>query len=305
MVTDELQIACDLAADDGLLSETEGNFLARLLQLEDLEVKHVMTPRPDVVTVDRAWDRARILDAIRRAGYNRFPVVEREGAMPVGLFHTKDLLTDRGSQPLLGELRPLPYVPESKDAAALLAEMRHGAGHLAAVVDEHGDFTGIVTLADCLQAFIGRVGDPGSGRHGTLALGPGRWIVEGGLDLRQFHEETGLALPPSRDYVTVAGYVMANLGRIPVVGDAVNVADTSLTVVSMQYSVAVSRCVTPASSAPRRTRRCGRERRGRLGCRYDDAGPGSGAAGVGILLGLRDRPDVDQPGAPSPSGARR
>ena len=234
MVTDELQIACDLAADDGLLSETEGNFLARLLQLEDLEVKHVMTPRPDVVTVDRAWDRARILDAIRRAGYNRFPVVEREGAMPVGLFHTKDLLTDRGSQPLLGELRPLLYVPESKDAAALLAEMRRGAGHLAAVVDEHGDFTGIVTLADCLQAFIGRVGDPGSGRHGTLALGPGRWIVEGGLDLRQFHEETGLALPPSRDYVTVAGYVMANLGRIPVVGDAVNVADASLTVVSMQ-----------------------------------------------------------------------
>jgi putative hemolysin len=232
--TADLQAACDLATADGLLTETEGNFLARLLQLHDLEVRAVMTPRPDVVLLQRDWDRARILRTIRTAGYNRFPVVEPDGGMPVGFFHTKDLLTSRDRQPLRGELRPLLYAPESKDAAAVLAEMRAGHGHLAAVVDEHGDFTGIVTLADCLQALIGRVGDPGSGRPGSLALGPGRWLVDGGLDLRQFHEETGLALPPSRDYVTVAGFVMAGLGRIPTRGDRVAVADAELTVVAMQ-----------------------------------------------------------------------
>ena len=153
--------------------------------------------------------------------------------MPVGLFHTKDLLTDRTPFPLAGELRPLLFVPESKNVAGLLADMRGGAGHLAAVVDEHGDFAGIVTLADCLQALIGKVGDPGTGRAGTRAVSDRRWIVDGGLDLRQFHEETDLALPPSRDYVTVAGFVMARLGRIPAEGDQVGFGDATITVLEM------------------------------------------------------------------------
>jgi len=194
----------------------------------------VMTPRPDVVTLDRHWDRRQILGVVRRARYNRFPVTTAVGAMPIGLFHVKDLLTTQDRYPLAGELRPLLYVPESKDAAALMAEMHAGAGHMAAVVDEHGDFTGIVTLADCLQALIGRVGDPGEDRPHALAVGPGRWVIDGGLDLRQCHEETGLELPASRDYVTVAGFVMAQLGRVPRAGDQVQVGEARLTVLSMQ-----------------------------------------------------------------------
>lgn len=228
--TGELQLACDLAADDGVLTETEGNFLARLLQLNDLEVQHVMTPRPDVHSLQRGWGRPRILAEIATAGFNRFPVVEQAGSMPVGLFHIKDLLENRDQRPLAGELRPLHFVPETKDVAALLAEMRAGVGHLAAVIDEHGDFVGVITLADCLQALIGRVGDPGTGRPGSLGLGGGRWLIDGGLDLRQFHEETDLLLPTSRDYVTVAGFVMARLGRIPELGDQVEVPGARITV---------------------------------------------------------------------------
>lgn len=250
----ELQTACDLAAADGLLTETEGNFLARLLQLTDLEVQHIMTPRPDVITLQRDWNRRRILTAVRRAGFNRFPVVAKPGAMPLGLFHVKDLLTSAQERPLAGPLRPLLFVPETKDAAALLAEMRGGAGHLAVVVDEHGDFAGIVTLADCLQALIGRVGDTGEGRPGTLAVGPERWLIDGGLDLRQFHQETGLHLAASRDYVTVAGYVMARLGRIPVLGDEVRVGSFRLTVAAMQghrvETVRVCRFDQPTGAAP-------------------------------------------------------
>lgn len=231
--TGELQLACDLAADDGVLTETEGNFLARLLQLHDLEVQHVMTPRPDVRSLQRDWDRPRILAEIATAGFNRFPVVERPGSMPVGLFHIKDLLANRDPQPLARDLRPLHFVPETKDVAALLAEMRAGVGHLAAVIDEHGDFVGVITLADCLQALIGRVGDPGSGRPSSVGLGGGRWLIDGGLDLRQFHEETDLLLPTSRDYVTLAGFVMARLGRVPDVGDQVDVPGARLTVSRM------------------------------------------------------------------------
>ncbi len=231
----ELQTACDLAVEEATLSQTEGRSLARLLTLRDLEVRQIMVPRPDVITLDRAWDRGRILAEVRRAGFNRYPVVPAEGAYPEGLFHVKDLLRRRHDrQPLRGELRPLPVVPESKDVASLLAEMRTGRGHMAAVVDEHGDFVGIVTLADCLQALIGRVGDVARRQPLVVPTGEQRWIVGGRIDLRAFAEATGIDLPPSRDYVTLAGYVMATLGRIPSPGDDLHVGVAQMRVLAMQ-----------------------------------------------------------------------
>ncbi len=235
LATEELQTACDLAVEEATLTLTEGRSLARLLTLRDLEVRQIMVPRPDVVTLDRGWNRRRILETVRKAGYNRFPVMCDDSNHPVGFFHVKDLLNRPGDlRPLAGPLRPLPVVPESKDMAALLAEMRTGAGHMAAVVDEHGDFAGIVTLADCLQALIGRVGDVASRRPLVVPTGAGRWVIGGRLDLRALSEATGVELPPSRDYVTVAGFVMARLGRVPVPGDQVVLGNAVLEVLVMQ-----------------------------------------------------------------------
>jgi putative hemolysin len=235
LATEELQTACDLAVEEATLTLTEGRSLARLLTLRDLEVRQIMVPRPDVITLDRGWDRRRILEVVRIAGYNRFPVMSGDGTHPVGLFHVKDLLQRPGEMsPLAGALRPLPVVPETKDVAALLAEMRTGAGHMAAVVDEHGDFAGMVTLADCLQALIGRVGDVSRRRPLVVAMGAERWVVGGRLDLRALSEATGIELPPSRDYVTVAGFVMARLGRVPSPGDRVAVNNGVLEVLVMQ-----------------------------------------------------------------------
>lgn len=218
---DELETACDLAVEDGTLTETEGRFLARLLLLQHLEVRQIMTPRPDVATLDQAWTREQILATAATVGFTRFPVIAAERSQPVGVFHLKDLLgREQQEFPLLGELRPLLFVPESKDAGALLAEMRTGGSHLAAVVDEHGDFAGVVTLADCLQALLGPVGDVSpQDDHDVFAIGPGNWVIAGRLDLRQVHESCGIALPASRDYVTIAGFLMKRLGRIPRPGD--------------------------------------------------------------------------------------
>ncbi len=231
----ELETACDLAVQEGALSETEGRFLARLLQLQQLAVRQIMTPRPDVVTLDAAWSRDEILAAASRAGFNRYPVIAAEKPQPIGLLHLKDFL-DRSAEafPLRSGLRDLLFVPESKDVAALLAEMRTGGSHLAAVVDEHGDFTGIVTMADCLQALIGRVGDvSGPADPEVFRIDRDSWAVSGRLDLRELSEVCDVALPTSRDYVTAAGFVMAKLGRIPRPGDQVSYAGARFSVLQM------------------------------------------------------------------------
>jgi putative hemolysin len=240
LTTSELQGACDLAVEEGSLTETEGRSLARLLQLATLEVRQIMTPRTSVTSLRRDMTLGQVLDTARRAGFNRYPVLSEDGARPEGLFHLKDLLggADAPGQPLsekplAGDLRPLIFVPESKDVAALLADMRGGGAHLAAVVDEHGDFTGIVTMADCLQALLGPVADTAAHDPEILTLGDGRWVVSGRTDLRQFEETCGVMLPPSRDYVTVAGYMMTALGRVLKPGDRVTLPSARLTVLEM------------------------------------------------------------------------
>jgi len=235
LTTAELRSACDLAVEDGTLTETEGRSLARLLQLEDLEVSHIMTPRTSVVALRRDMSLRQVLAFSRRAGFNRYPVLETDGDRPVGLFHLKDLLASSPvpAQPLLGDLREILFVPESKDVAALLTDMREGRTHLAAVVDEHGDFTGIVTLADCLQALMGSVADIQDHSQEMIPLGDGRWIISGRTDLRELEENCGLNLPSNRDYVTVAGFLMTRLGRVLQAGDKVTLPPARLSVMEM------------------------------------------------------------------------
>ncbi len=232
----ELQTACDLAVADGTLTETEGRSLARLLLLEDLAVVDIMTPRTAVVSLQQQMSLKQVLATARRAGFNRYLVTGPEDEHPVGLFHLKDLLSHDPVPefPLREGLRDLIYVPESKDVAALLAEMGDGGAHLAAVIDEHGDYTGIVTMADCLQALLGPVAD--ASRHSTevIPLGGGRWVIGGRTDLRELEEACGLRLPPSRDYVTVTGYLMTTLGRVLEPGDRVTLPEARLTVLEME-----------------------------------------------------------------------
>jgi putative hemolysin len=214
---EELATACDLAVEEGALSETRGRLLARLLQLQQLEVRQIMTPRPDVVTLDRDWRRQRILAVAGASGFNRFPVVEGERMQPLGFVHLKDLLGHGEARRPLQEvaLRPIAFVPESKNVAELLSLMQSGSGHLAAVVDEHGDTTGIVTLADCLQALLGPVGDVRQPPdHSAVQIDERNWVLGGRLDLREVAEACGIELPPSREYVTLGGFLMARLGRV-------------------------------------------------------------------------------------------
>ncbi len=235
LTTDELQTACDMSVREGVLSETAGRFLAHVLLLEDLEVHRIMTPRPDVVTFGREWSLQQALAVAGQAGFNRYPVISGGSEKPVGWVHLKDAMgwTQR-THPLATNLRQLLYVPESKDVATLLTEMRTGGTHLAAVIDEHGDFTGIVTLADCLQALLGPAADVADGSSPALKVGPRHWVVSGGLDLREINELTGVILPPSHNYVTIAGFLMARLGHIPGPGEQLTYKGTRLVVLATQ-----------------------------------------------------------------------
>ncbi len=231
LTPEELSIATELAVADGVLAETEGRFVARLQLLGRLAVREIMTPRTEVVVVPPDGDRERILALARRTGFNRYPVMAEDGERPEGFLHLKDLL-DPGMRP---RIRPLPFVPESKPVRDLLTELRGGAGHMAGVVDEHGDYVGIVTLEDCLEALTGPWHDESDRETPDIfQLDEHRWIVAGSADLRSLNSVCGVRLPLDRGYVTVAGYMMDVLGRIPRRGDTHTGDGVHLTVLATE-----------------------------------------------------------------------
>ncbi|MBU0741997.1 hemolysin family protein [bacterium] len=230
----ELVTATGLAVRDASLTETEGRFVSRLLQLEDLDVREIMTPRTAAVTLGEDSTRAEILRAAEANGLNRFPVLDRDGDRPVGAFHVKDLLIDDAPSPVRRLKRAPIFVPESKSVAGLLNELRECGQHMAFVVDEHGDFSGLATLEDCIEALTGPWRDEtDSGAPQMLQVAERNWVAAGGVDLRRVNEACGTHIAASHDYVTLAGYVMSLLGRVPLRGDRINAGGFRFTILEM------------------------------------------------------------------------
>ena len=233
---EELVTATELSVHDAALTETEGRFVSRLLQLDELEVREIMTPRTDAVTLDPDADRDAVRTLAAGQGHNRYPVMGPDDARPTGVFHLKDLLAaPEGAPPARSRQRDPVFVPESKSVAELLNEFRRGGQHMAFVVDEHGDFAGLVTLEDCLEALTGPWRDESDvGAADVLPVADRNWVARGGADLRRVNEVCGTRIPGSHDYVTLAGHVMAGLGRIPVRGDRLTEGGVRFTVLDME-----------------------------------------------------------------------
>ena len=123
-------------------------------------------------------------------------------------------------------------LPISKRVLPALSEMRRNHAHLAIVVDEYGGTAGIVTLEDLVEELIGDIRDEYDQEGSARQLVGGQVEVDGLLNLDEFAEQTGVGLPEG-PYETVAGYVLATLGQLPVVGDAVEVDGHRLTVTEM------------------------------------------------------------------------
>jgi CBS domain containing-hemolysin-like protein len=218
----------------GRLPEDQRRLLQRVLSLTDLDVEATMVPRPDVVAIPASAD----VEAIERiacgTGRSRIPVYGEHDDDVLGVLHVKDVLSvtaDRRDQATAGDLvRPALVTPESGSAEELLWRMRGGGTNLAIVIDEHGAVTGLVTLEDLLEELIGEFEDESDVRRGLVRRLPdGSVVVAGSLRPDQLEAETGWRLPGGR-WKTVAGLVLARVGRVPERGERVELEQWSLTI---------------------------------------------------------------------------
>jgi CBS domain containing-hemolysin-like protein len=232
---DELRaLSGDEDDEDDALEPEERAMIRSIFELGDTLVREVMVPRPDVATVELTLP---IEDVVRTAvdgGYSRLPVHAADDVDElVGVVYAKDLLRRLASDDADGWqdlVRPPTFVPETKRLDDLLRELQADAVHLALVVDEYGEFVGIVTIEDVLEEIVGEIVDEHDHEEALVEpLEDGRLRIDARLGVDDLNELLGLQLP-EEGWDTVGGLVFATLGRLPRPGERIELDGTVIEV---------------------------------------------------------------------------
>ena len=212
------------------------------------QLREVFVPRTEVQFLDAATPLNTAARIAADTPHSRFPVYRRTHDEVIGFVHLRDLLDPDvagRSVPVSEVMRPVKYLPMSTRVLAVLSEMRREGHHLAIVVDEYGGTAGIITLEDLVEELIGDIRDEYDVEDAQARrLHGGAVEVDGLLNLDAVAAETGIELPEG-PYETVAGYVMAALGHVPQVGEAVEFARHRLAVIDMDGRRVARVRVTP------------------------------------------------------------
>jgi putative hemolysin len=228
----------DLVAAHESLSSDERRLIDEVFRAGEREVREVMTPRTEVAFLDASMTASRAAKQVADSNWSRFPVAGRDEDDVVGFVHVRDLFLPNhpaGRAATVGDLaREVKRLPGTAGVLTALSEMRRENHHLAIVIDEYGGTDGIVTLEDLIEEVIGEIYD----EYDEEVLPEGKQPpggpreVDGLLNLDDFTEATALELPEG-PYETVAGYVLAELGRLPRIGDTIEVDGRTLEVLDL------------------------------------------------------------------------
>ncbi|PXY22388.1 hemolysin family protein [Prauserella muralis] len=226
------------SAESGTLDVATAQLLDRSLRFGERTAGELMTPRVRLEALHFDDTVGDLVELSRRTGFSRFPVYREDLDDVQGAVHVKQAFTmsagERARMPVASVMRPVPTVPESLPGDTLLDRLRDSRFQLALVVDEYGGTAGLVTLEDVVEEIIGDVRDEHDEREEPAAqqLTADSWMVSGQLRDDEVLEITGFRMPEG-DYETIAGLLLERLGRIPDVGDAIDIDGWRLVVTSM------------------------------------------------------------------------
>lgn len=229
-VTDE-ELRDIVSTHEGL-GDDERRILSDVFAATRSTLKEVMRPRGDVEFIDGSTPLVEAVARVSGQQYSRYPVIGESFDDVTGFLHVRDLLNvaPDDQRTVADVQRQVLHLPGTNRVLPTVATMRQDGTHLAVVVDEYGGTDGIVTLEDLVEEVVGDIRDEYDDRPETAfdELGAAT-VVDGGLTIEDFAEATGIALPDGA-YETAAGYVIARLGRLPKVGDGVDIGAARLEV---------------------------------------------------------------------------
>ena len=223
----ELRQLIDVARESGYLRAEERRLIHRVFEFSDTLVREAMVPRTEMAAIPNDSSLDQISRAFQQYGYSRLAVYKESLDNVMGFLHSKDVMPF-----LLGPekfrleeaLQPPLYVVDTARLEDVLRQMQKAKSHFGFVVDEHGGLEGIITLEDLLEEIVGDISDEHDEEvnEQIIAAGENKYVLAGGLAVRDLNRRLKLSLPESESYTTIAGFLMTEAGHMLKPGDKVN-----------------------------------------------------------------------------------
>ena len=236
----EIRSLISIGKEAGAVETSEAEMLEKIFHFGDDPVSEIMTPRPEIVSIEQHTTLRQFLGIYAEHYHTRFPVFLDTVDNVIGILSVKDVLKAQGDENLQMEddvtnlLRPAHFVPETKTVGSLFSELQAQGQSMAMIVDEFGGIAGLATLKQLLSVIVGPVGEEGQPLETPYAsVDENTFILDAGMAISQLNSQLGLELPLG-EYQTLAGFLLERLGHVPEVGEHLNFNSLRFTVQRME-----------------------------------------------------------------------
>lgn len=232
---DEIRMLVEQSEEGGSIDKEDARLLEGVFEFSEKTAQEVMTPRTQMVALERVLSVEEAADVVAQARRSRYPVYGESLDDIVGVVHAKDILTAVRHQPgsSVGTImRPPLFVPATREVEDVLADMKRLKVHLAVVLDEYGGTAGLVTMEDLLEEIVGDIFDEYDRQERPKPAVEGAPLLDGALPITEFNADHELQLDDT-DYTTIGGYLFGQLGRLPRSGDRIVAGKDAFEIVEM------------------------------------------------------------------------
>ncbi len=234
---EELLTIVEEAQQDGGIDEHEGSLIKSAIEFAELEAKDILTPRVDIEAVSTVATKEEIAELFTSTGFSRLPIYEDTIDHIIGVVYHKDFYNYiySNDKTVASIVRPAVFTTKNTGIDDLLKELQSKKSHIAIVIDEYGGTLGIVTLEDIVEQLVGDIWD----EHDEVTsyiekISDTEYSVSGSMDVELLFTQLGVEAQEEMDILTVSGWVMAQLNRLPKQGDYFEYEFLNVTVLEME-----------------------------------------------------------------------
>lgn len=220
---EEISMLLEEGESDGNIDKTEKNMIINIFEFDDKPVSSIMTPRTSIEALELDTEMKEVLSFLAETDYSRIPVYDDSLDCISGILNTKELVKLSAANKLqdvklVDLLKPVHHIPEFKKLDEAFLELKQRKSHMAIVVDEYGGTSGLITMEDLIEEIVGNIYDEYDDYQDNeiIQLEDNRILVKGSVNLSEVEKLTNTVIPDKIDnYSSIAGYIIARLGRIP------------------------------------------------------------------------------------------
>jgi putative hemolysin len=222
---ENIEALISAGAEEGLIEEDDRKLIQSVVEFGDTTVREVMTPRPNIVAIAAQASLEDLRQLVIHEQYSRIPVYETSIDDIVGFVHVRDVFEldeeSRLNKSINTLLRPIRFVPETKQVKELMREMQRDSTHMVIVVDEYGNTAGLASMEDLVEVIVGEIRDEHEPGSDVTQEENGVYVVSGSFDVARLHDLFNFRPQEDAESTTIGGLLSEWLGRVPVPGETV------------------------------------------------------------------------------------